>query len=441
MQQHAYKSREESCVKEMTELRELSERLSGQCAGLRLKLEESDISGKSAREVCQALQGRVVILETESVQLKEKLREADRQAASLTATTREQDVALVALRKETKSCSDSREEALKHLQALEDYPIMTEGQLMKMAGQAEQLNALTSELEDKSSLITRLRSEAQANERNHAMRTAMLATCEAQVESLRSELTAKEVTVQEALGRMHVLQTRLASTEAKYEEKIRDAEEISLSSQTALQEQRQDLDKALSAAKLQWEESLEAAKKDFAKKSNLARTLLSERDDENKILSAKVQELQQEIFSGAPSERKIFELAQVQARRENLHGVHSETREIAFQRVQASLADRDLNLARLQQTHEELVKEIAELRRITKREVQVRGGQRACRARGGAAGAAGPAGAAGAAGVVPAPAAAPEEGGARDSDQGKIKPLEWLTDFLAAGTVTWLHCW
>jgi DNA repair exonuclease SbcCD ATPase subunit len=350
-------------------------------------------------------------------------------------------VALVALRKETKSCSDSREEALKHLQELEDYRIKTEGQLMKMAGQAEQLNALTSELEDKSSLITRLRSEAQANERNHVMRTAMLATCEAQVESLRSELTAKEVTVQEALGRMHVLQTRLASTEAKYEEKIRDAEEISLSSQTALQEQRQDLDKALSAAKLQWEESLEAAKKDFAKKSNLARTLLSERDDENKILSAKVQELQQEIFSGAPSERKIFELAQVQARRENLHGVHSETREIAFQRVQASLADRDLNLARLQQTHEELVKEIAELRRITKREVQVRGGQRACRARGGAAGAAGPAGAAGAAGVVPAPAAAPEEGGARDSDQGKIKPLEWLTDFLAAGTVTWLHCW
>ena len=38
--------------------------------------------------------------------------------------------------------------------------------------------------QDATSLITRLRAEAQASERNHAMRTAMLATCEAQVTQL-----------------------------------------------------------------------------------------------------------------------------------------------------------------------------------------------------------------------------------------------------------------
>ena len=39
--------------------------------------------------------------------------------------------------------------------------------------------------QDATSLITRLRAEAQASERNHAMRTAMLATCEAQVAQLQ----------------------------------------------------------------------------------------------------------------------------------------------------------------------------------------------------------------------------------------------------------------
>jgi hypothetical protein len=47
---------------------------------------------------------------------------------------------------------------------------------------------------------------------------------------------------------------------------------------------------------------------------------------------------------------------------------HSDTRELAFQQLQAALAARDLDLARVQQSHSALSAEVSELRRHTKRE-------------------------------------------------------------------------
>ena len=46
----------------------------------------------------------------------------------------------------------------------------------------------------------------------------------------------------------------------------------------------------------------------------------------------------------------------------------SDTRELAFQQMQATLAARDLDLARVQQSHTALAAEVSELRRHTKRE-------------------------------------------------------------------------
>jgi hypothetical protein len=47
---------------------------------------------------------------------------------------------------------------------------------------------------------------------------------------------------------------------------------------------------------------------------------------------------------------------------------HRDTRELAFQQVQTALALKDLELARLQQGHTHLVAEVADLRRVAKRE-------------------------------------------------------------------------
>ena len=55
------------------------------------------------------------------------------------------------------------------------------------------------------------------------MRTAMLATCEAQLEELKAEAAAKESTSKEAIERVTSLQAALAACEARLAERVRDA--------------------------------------------------------------------------------------------------------------------------------------------------------------------------------------------------------------------------
>jgi hypothetical protein len=63
----------------------------------------------------------------------------------------------------------------------------------------------------------------QTSERNHAMRTAMLATCEAQLETLQQELRDKDVTSHEAIERVTSLQASLAAAEARLAERVKEA--------------------------------------------------------------------------------------------------------------------------------------------------------------------------------------------------------------------------
>jgi DNA repair exonuclease SbcCD ATPase subunit len=55
------------------------------------------------------------------------------------------------------------------------------------------------------------------------MRTAMLATCEAQLETLQAELAEKEGTCREAIERVTSLQTTLAGTEARLAQRVKEA--------------------------------------------------------------------------------------------------------------------------------------------------------------------------------------------------------------------------
>jgi hypothetical protein len=64
---------------------------------------------------------------------------------------------------------------------------------------------------------------AQTSERNHAMRTAMLATCEAQLETLQQELRDKDATSHEAIERVTSLQASLAAAEARLAERVKEA--------------------------------------------------------------------------------------------------------------------------------------------------------------------------------------------------------------------------
>lgn len=200
------------------------------------------------------------------------------------------------------------------------------------------------------------------------MRTAMLATCEAQLETLTQELQSRDATTQETIERVTSLQSALAASEARLAERVKEAAVDIQALESKISAMEQDRDVAFASLEKIHEESLEAVKRDHAKKAAMARTLLSEREEEVRVLSAKVQELQEEISSGAPTERKIFELALSQAKRESLHGVHNDTREIAFAQVQSKLAAKDLELARVQQNLASLQAEVVDLRRTRQRD-------------------------------------------------------------------------
>jgi hypothetical protein len=102
-------------------------------------------------------------------------------------------------------------------------------------------------------------------------------------------------------------------------------------------------------------EEIEHIKKDYAKKSSAARTMMAEKDTEIKTLTALTTELKDEIDNGAHNERRIFELAKSQSQREATHNLHSDTRELAFQQLQRTLAERDLQLAKLQAVQSQML--------------------------------------------------------------------------------------
>jgi len=62
------------------------------------------------------------------------------------------------------------------------------------------------ELDDKTTQIKRIQTENEKKEQNHAMRTAMLAAAEQQIEDINKECTIKDDTVKDAMERVTTLQ-------------------------------------------------------------------------------------------------------------------------------------------------------------------------------------------------------------------------------------------
>ncbi len=322
MQANAHKGKDDGRDKELAVARKQLEKLGAQLAALQLMNEEKDMSVRSNKEMISALQERLIELEPDLAQARDRVRDLERNGSAATMLKVEQDALLTGLRRDLKLSLEERDEGLKRVRELEEFKVKAEGQLLKMGALAEQVGALQSSDEDKASLITRLRSEAQVSERNHAMRTAMLATCEAQLEALQQELAVKDAANSDVLVRVAELQTAMAASETRLQERVAEFEESAAQLQRRMEAAEQAHAQAMKALRQQFEEAAEATKRDHAKKSGMARTLLSEREEEVRLLSAKVAELQEEISSGAPSERKIFELAKSQAKREATHGMH-----------------------------------------------------------------------------------------------------------------------
>lgn len=330
--------------------------------------EEKEMLLESNKEMIVALQARLIEVEPEIAQLRDKVKDHERRYSALQLMKAEQDKVLTNTQNEVKTIVAERDELQQKIREMDEHRIKAEGQSLKMNSLSEEVNKLKEELEEKSAIIMRLRSEAQTSERNHAMRTAMLATCEAQLETLQKDLQAKDDTNKEALERVSSLQIKLAALEARLEERTQEANLQIEALQRELQQEHESHRALLKAKEQEAHEQLDTVKKEYGKKAGMARQLLAEREEEVRVLSSKVKEMQEEIASGAPTDRKLLEFAQAQSRRDALNGVHRDTREVAFQQLQVKLATKDYELAQTQQSLHQLMQEVLELRKIKQRE-------------------------------------------------------------------------
>jgi hypothetical protein len=315
MQLNNGKTKDDGKDRELTILR-------SELENLRRTEAEKDVSTEQSKEFIHTLKNKTFEIERELDTFRNKARESERNLNAIILLKAEQESLLGSLRRDLRNVVDTKDEALKRIKELDEYKIRTDGTLTKMANMSEEIALLQSAVEDKTSIITRLRAEAHTAEKNHAMRTATLATTETQLEAHKAELIVKEETVKEAVERVSLLQTRLATMEGRLEERVAaGALKIGQLESDAAEAEKKNTT-LLSGLQDKHEQALEALKRDYAKKSSLARTLLSEKEEEVRVLGSKTQELLTEIKSGAPNEKRIFELAEVQAKREAVHGIH-----------------------------------------------------------------------------------------------------------------------
>lgn len=368
LQLNQCKKAEESKSMDLQAARSEIEKLSSKISSLSIVKEEKETLLESNKEMIVALQARLMEIEPEVVQLRDKVKDHERRYSALQLLKVEQDKVVANAQGDFKAMLAEKDSLQQRIKDLDEARMKAEGQALKLSSLNEEMNQLKEEIEEKSAIIIRLRSEAQTSERNHAMRTAMLATCEAQLEALQKEMEGKDGTIVEALERVSSLQIQMSSLQARMEERTQESVVQIEGLNQELQREREMHSVLLKAKEQERLDALETTKKEFGKKAAMARQLLAEREEEVRVLSTKVKQMQEEIASGAPTDRKLLEFAQAQSRRDTMNGVHRDTREVAFQQLQVKLASKDYELAQTQQSLHQLMQEVLELRKIKQRE-------------------------------------------------------------------------
>lgn len=275
---------------------------------------------------------------------------------------------MVTTRKDLKMAMEKNEALERRLSELENVESKLISLNTKSSEMERTVEILQVSLDEKNGIISRLRSEMQTAETNHGMRTAMLATCEAQLTSLQGDIKVKEDTIKAANDKISTLEERVVVGENKLKEAREDMEKLNSKYSSLLQSNLDQYMHEKMETKATHENEINATRKELTNKITIAKTLLNEREEEVKQLAKKKDELQTEIASGAPNERRIFEIAQAQSKRDTLYGQHKDSREVAFLQIQEVLAAKDLDLAAIQQSHTKLEAEVTDLRRTSRRE-------------------------------------------------------------------------
>lgn len=289
---------------------------------MKVKVEEKEILLNSNKEMLVSLQARLIELEPELSISKDKITDLERRLSSLQLLKYESDNLITSLKNDLKTISIEKEKISHKLKELEENKLRSDSLNSKIIALNEEINKLKEENDEKSSTIIRLRSEISINEKNHAIKVAMLATSEATNKEFQKTIELKENEIKELIQRISDMQINYSTLEESLKAKAKEMDSAVSAVEFKMSAEKEEYDKLVASLKVANDELIDSMKKDFNKKSAMARTLLTEREEEVRNLTQKVQQLQDEISSGAPTERKIFELAEVQSKRETMHGLH-----------------------------------------------------------------------------------------------------------------------
>jgi len=246
------------------------------------------------------------------------------------------------------------------------YKAQMDAEESRLTGkEAEQLR---SEVASNRALVARMRIEAEAADKAHATRTALVGTLQAQITALEEPM--KEL-------QEEIASAREAEKCAK-EEKQKMGEKLKLEGDRAVRLKAQA---QLEVAALRDAHSSEMVRQiakqdaevlklreDHKGKSSLARQLVTEKEATIEILTKEVEELRSEVETGGHSERKIMELAKAQAVRETDRDIQANEDRRELERVTRELKEKESSLLSANRAVSDIRSEASDLRRVSKRE-------------------------------------------------------------------------
>lgn len=280
------------------------------------ELEERRQRIESLLEQTRQYEKRMLTLESDANRYKEKLKEFEKNSGATTLLKAEQEALLNSLRRELKNALSAKEDLARHVKDLEAYRGRAEGQLVKLVEYKEKALAVEENLIEAQALNSRLQSQLQTVETNHALKTAMLATVEAEIESLKDLNLKSKQEYEKKLGILESKHRELRESNERVSVVVQEKEAIINSLRQEILVLNESHLNEMRVSQETHSKEVQDLMRESSKKSATAATLISEREKEIADLRSKVSSLKDEIASGSPSERKIFELAQSQANRE-----------------------------------------------------------------------------------------------------------------------------
>ena len=257
----------------------------------------------------------------------------------------------------------------------EKQQLQQQQQQQKAEEWRQQFDEARSALSGKSGLVVRLKEELDKAEQLHASKTAQVAQLEGGEQEMVLEMEVLREVVKEGEGLIAALKRDLEMSKHK----AADAESAQARAEAEQQQIKIELEKELwaqrQASLLQHQQNREAhsaelttLQRDNQKKSSLAQSLLHDKDTQLSLLTQQLTTLQADLTSGSHADHAIMELATKQSLRDTQQRSEVDSFKISFKKLQETLAQKDLECARLSAAHASLTSESVGLRRVQQRE-------------------------------------------------------------------------